>query len=365
MNPDLLADAGPLGPGVGELFQVLTAAPAPAELAGEQAALAMFRAHPQPAADPASGRARFGRPARRAVPGRLGRWGIRLAAASTLALSGGLAAAAYASALPAPVQHIAYRILGPIGVPDSHPHATSAPPSSVATGPAGGRHRGSAAVASPSPSSPGRGAPSASSSPAARPSAPVPAGADRLSASAAGSEITAGTAVVISGHLTSASGADIAGNVRLLERRAGKAGWRVAVSATSDSSGNVAVTVPALGVNAAFELLGPGGVTSPLVTVTVIPPVHAQLVVGPKGVHDALVVSTQYARRGNVVVLQKQAADGSWVYLRQQRLTAAGKARFLLNGRNLANESVRVVLLATPRHGESVSQPVTVTPPVG
>lgn len=40
-------------------------------------------------------------------------------AAAALVIIGGIAGAAYAAVLPAPVQHIAYRMLGRIGVPDT------------------------------------------------------------------------------------------------------------------------------------------------------------------------------------------------------------------------------------------------------
>ena len=127
----------------------------PDELAGEQDALAMFRANvvhprarclparscrPVPAGTafrrpPASPGAGSRRSAARVRPPL--RWGIRLAAAGTLAL-GGTAAAAYATALPAPVQHIAHAVLGFAGVPDDsrgsapsphrHHHHTGRPP---------------------------------------------------------------------------------------------------------------------------------------------------------------------------------------------------------------------------------------------
>jgi type IV secretory pathway VirB2 component (pilin) len=373
VNPDLTADAGPLGPGVAELLQALTAEPAGRELAGEQAALTMFRANVPPAASapaaaPAPGAPvpvapRFGRPGqrrdRRLLAGRLS---IRLAAAATVVVTGGFAAAAYASALPEPVQHLAYRILGPIGVPDSSHHASSAPPTRH-TGPAAGHRHHQASGASSSPSA--AASPAASSPGSAQPSGSALAGPDQLTARASSTEIMAGTAVTVTGRLTSSGGAGTAGTVLLYERPAATLTWHLVGSGQASSTGNVAVTVAVVRVNAAFRLLGPGDVVSPPAYVTVLPTITVRLRAGAKGVVDELVVSTRYARRGDSVVLQTLAPGGSWTSAQEQTLTAAGKARFLIDAKKLQNDQIRVVLLATARHGEAVSSPVTVPPPGG
>src|ERR1019366_10201028 len=70
----------------------------------------MFRASQQPATAVPGGRA----------PGRHARRVRVLAAAVPVALACGFAAAGYAAVLPAPVQHVAYRVLGFAGVPDVH-----------------------------------------------------------------------------------------------------------------------------------------------------------------------------------------------------------------------------------------------------
>jgi hypothetical protein len=363
VNPDLTADAGPLEPGLSELFGMLTSPGDGSELAGEQEALTMFGQNARAAGAPAPGRSRLAAGSRRTAA--RGRWGIRVAAAATIALSGGFAGAAYASALPAPVQHIAYKVLGFAGVPDSHNgHGSSS--SHQPTGPAGGHQNYPAAAGGKSPSA---RAGSASAKPGAgaapKPSSAAAAGPDRLSASAARSQITAGSSLVISGVLENPAGAAIPGaSVTLLERPALERTWRVVRQAETNASGNVAVTLPVLGVNAALMLTGPGGSSSPVVAVTVVPPVDTQLVLGAKDLHDGLIVSTQYAHQGNIVVLEKEAADGSWVAVRQKRLNVNGQAEFLLNGRSLQDEMIRVVLLATPRHAQSISYPVTVPAPV-
>ena len=184
-----------------------------------------------------------------------------------------------------------------------------------------------------------------------------------LSATVASSEIAAGTQAVIDGQLTR-SGKGVAGTtVRLLERIGRRPTWQAAGTETTNSQGNVAVTIPALTVNTAFQWIGPGGATSPVVTITVIPPIQATLELGPGGVRDLLVVTTQYAHRGNVVVLEVQSASGNWVRLRWRLLNAAGMTRFVIKARVLGNKDLQVVLRATARHGASVSNTVTVPPP--
>ncbi len=151
----------------------------------------------------------------------------------------------------------------------------------------------------------------------------------------------------------------------LYERPAATLTWHLVGSGHASSTGNVAVTVAVVRVNAAFRLIGPGDVVSPPAYVTVRPPIALRLRVGAKGVLDELVVSTRYARRGETVVLQTLAPGGSWTNAQEQTLTAAGKARFLINAKKLQNDQIRVVLLATARHGETISSPVTVPPPSG
>jgi hypothetical protein len=54
---------------------------------------------------------------------------------------------------------------------------------------------------------------------------------------------------------------------------------------------------------------------------------------------------------------------GVWISLRSKRLNAAGAIRFYLSGSRLKGDPIRVVLLATLRHGEAISNEVTVPAP--
>ncbi|HUC26587.1 MAG TPA: hypothetical protein VMA73_28125 [Streptosporangiaceae bacterium] len=391
MNSDPTDGAAGVDPGtsgdrgIDQLFRILTTGPAPDELAGEQGALAMFRATISPLAGPApvNGPRVNGTPVngttvpipghgitspKRSIrhPFRVPvRWGVRLAAAGVIAI-GGTTAAAYAAALPAPVQNLAHHVLGIVGVPAAHhPHhtATSQTRGYHSGGPAGrsgtssGRHSHPSQAAKPSPSA------HSSASPSASPSSSTVTGSAVLSASASTPDIMGGTAPVIDGQLTRA-GTGVSGvTVTLVERLAGHPLWHVAGTAQTTSGGFVAITGPPLATNAAFRLRFPGGVHSASVLVTVTPQVAVVLTPGASGLRDLLTVTTQYAKPRNVVWLQVQSASGGWVNLRSKRLNAAGKTWFILSGKNLENKTVQVVLMATIKHGSAVSNSETVPEP--
>jgi hypothetical protein len=374
-------------PGIDQLFRILTAGPSPAELAGEQSALAMFRTNVSPLSGPAPVKATpvngtpvngttvpFPAGRQATSPNRSARrpfraparWGVRLAAAGAIVI-GGMTAAAYAAALPEPVQNVAHHVLGFAGVPEpqhlrhSHTsrgrgHHVVAPAGQPST-PLGGKPHPSQA-SKPSTSA------HASASPTVSPSAsPAAAGPATLSASAGSAVIDAGLQPVIDGQLTRA-GTGVAGvTVKLIERLAGHPFWHVAGTGQTTSGGNVAITGRPLVTNAVFRLRIPGGVHSASVLVTVTPQITVGLTPGASGLRDMLTVSTQYARRGNVVWLQVQSASGSWIKLRSKRLNTAGKTWFILSGKRLKNKTVRVTLVATVKHGSAGSNTVTVPPP--
>jgi hypothetical protein len=385
MISDLSGDMGPLDPGVDELFRTLTSGPTQAELGGEQSAMAMFRAsvsppasHPtvpfraqRPAAGPArSGSARSG-PARsaRRLSGRSGGWGIRLAAALVLVVAVALASAAYTAVLPQPMQLLAHRVLGFAGVPSPHGagssshrrhHGTSGTPGRPGSSPGHSAPGHPAPGRTPTPSAHKSGHPSPSSSASPSPSAAV--GPAELSASASSAVILAGSQVVIDGQFTR-SGVGVQGvTVQLIERYVGHLFWHLAGTAQTTSDGNVAVTVSAVPANAVFRLRVPGVAHSTKVLVIVRPTVTVVLTPGSAGLRDVLMVSTLYARRGNLVWLQVDES-GSWTNLRHHRLNAAGRTAFVLSGKRLQNLQVRVLLVATVRHGSSISNTQTVPPP--
>jgi hypothetical protein len=207
----------PADPCLDRLVRALTADGSADELADRPAAQAMFRDSRR-------------RPRRRFA------FSISTAAAAVV-LTGGIAAA-YGAVLPAPVQHIAYRMLAVIGVPDAH-HTSP----SVSTRP------GATVIPSSAPSS-------------ASPSAAPVQGTNTariLALAAARARIPADGDDVLSGRLTRGGRAEPGARVRLFERVHGLPGWRAAGSAVTDRKGDVTLTVHQLTSNASFRLTAPGG----------------------------------------------------------------------------------------------------------
>jgi hypothetical protein len=377
---DLLGDIMASEPGLDALLGMLTAGPAPDELTGEAAALAMFRANrhpdasepdipgvPGPGAPAIPGPRMPGAPVPEPTPGgppvpapripgprsfgRRGRRAGLMAAAVTLAAAAGFVVAAYTATLPAPLQQAAYHALGFAGVPSAGHH----PPSSAASrSPRPARGHG------PSPGPGHSQQPGAPASPQPGVSSPAPGnGQDGLSITASSGRIVAGGKDTFAGHLTGPAGAVAGVSLSLLERAAGQGTWSVAGTAKTNSGGSAVLSVPDLTTNAVFRLNGPGGALSRPVLVIVLPPMSAS--VTSSSAH-AVVVSADspLAVPGNTVVLQLQFG-ARWLNVQKGQLNRAGKAEFVVHPR--AKPSVyRVVLLPTASHGLSVSNTVTVSP---
>ena len=114
---------------------------------------------------------------------------------------------------------------------------------------------------------------------------------------------------------------------------------------------------------ASVRPVGPAPAITRVNRCPVRPTVSAVLKLGIYGRRDALLVSTSYARPGNIVVLQVQSKTGAWLALRARVLNVNGKTRFALNAVKLQNRVLRVVLRATARHAAAISGSITVPPP--
>jgi hypothetical protein len=400
VSTDLPDEIGPAAPELDDFLALLASAPTPDELAGESEALAMFRAsQPRLAASPPAvagpGRATAPFPVPPVAPGapagsggpplipgldeqpgssapaaslataRRRRWRspAGLVAAAVVVLIAGLGAA-YAAALPAPVQRVAYHVLGFAGVPDAHHHAAtpSTGPRPGRTGPGAAGSGSSATTAATSSPHPSATSPAPSTHPARHPhpsrspsaAAPAPT---KVTITGASTKVAAGASAVITGQLSGAGGHPAAGLVRLAERPAGQAGWRVVATARAPASGRITLTAPDLTATTVFRLLGPGGLHSAKARVVVIPPVLASVTVRAGRRSAVLTVSCALARPGNVIVLQARSGGG-WVSLRTRHLNAQGQARLGI-GRRLLGDELRVVLPGTATHGRSVSNTVT------
>jgi hypothetical protein len=358
-------------PGVSELINALVSAPAPDELAGEQAALAMFTAirsahalGPAPDDPPVTVRTRSLR------------LGGRLAAAATVVvLAGGFAAAGYASALPSSIQHVAHQILGFAGVPDAPNHADRKGPGHGTGHPSSTQpvtHHASRASTSTSPAPSGSTAPSArkhskaSTSPSPRPRSPSPrpsspgssppVQATALTITASQQQITAGASVSFTASLTGRGGGVPGVKLRLLGRTARRGGWRTVARATTNAQGQAVLTVGRLPVNATFLVTAARQhLRSGEVSVVVVPPVTVSVVPGSKRKQDLLVVRSPLAQRGNVVELDVLTPAGQWKLLRVHRLRQGKLTAFAVVVRKVS-VTYQVVLVATPLHAQSVSQ---------
>jgi hypothetical protein len=328
-------EPGSREPGLDHLIRALTADGYPHELAGRDAALAAFRAaYSQQRRQP------------RFSPWLSGSRRLSTVAAALAAGVAGVTAAAYAQALPAPVQHIAYSVLSPFGVPDSQPSASparsgTAPGSAPGSAPAGGH-----TAASPSASCP---CPTGASSQAAAGSV--------LVINVGRAQLPAGGSDAIAGELTSHGHPESGVRVRLLKQPAGSPGWQLVASGVTGGRGKVRFGVVRLTQNAAFRLTTSGGAASAPVSVTVIPRVTLWLV--PGVATDRFVASARFGDSGDTVVLQ-ESSSGTWQDIATETLGALHRATFVVPP-GAVGTSYRAVLRATGAHGRGVSGPVRQT----
>ena len=333
MSTDLPDLTEPADPALNGLVRALTADGTASELAGRQAALAMFRESRR-------------RPRRRRLA-----FSVSTAAAA-IVLAGGIAAA-YAAVLPAPVQHIASRMLGSIGVPDTHHPSAPLP----GAGPPGGRSSGGPHLAATNQST--HPASAAATCPC-QTSTPRTAAAPNLTLAAALTRIPANAGDVFSGRLASGGRPEAGVRVQLSERAGNGAAWRPAGSAVTDRGGEVTVIVTHLTRNASFRLTVPGGEVSKPVRVTVIPPVYVDVVPGLLPGVDRLTAWVPFAQAGDVVVLQ-ELSGGVWHRVGERVLGPGHLAVFRVVTPLSGNVQYRVVLPATTAHGWSASRRVRVT----
>jgi len=332
--PDL---PGPADPSVDLLVRALTADGSADELADRQGALAMFRDSQR-------------RPRRRfSFP--------MSTAAAAVVVAAGLASA-YAALLPPPVQHLAYRFLDGIGVPDAH-HPSTRPsaamiPSTTSNSAvsASQAQTGSGPTRTPSSGLTGTPTPNPVQN-------PVPV-RDLVLASAY-TRIPADGDDVLSGRLTAGGRPAPGVKVRLVEHVAGVPGWRYAGRAVTDRQGDVTFTVQYLTSNASFRLTGPKGATSPPVAVTVVPPVSLELAAGPKRGTDVLTAVAPFADTGDPVVLQELSGT-VWRPVGEHLLNWDHQASFTVRIPKSGGLEYRVVLPKTSRHGRSRSSLVRVAP---
>jgi hypothetical protein len=318
--PDLTE---PHDPALEGLVRALTADGTASERAGRDAALAMFQASRRP-------------PRRR-------RFDMSVSTAAAAAVLAGGMGAAYAAVLPGPVQHIAYRMLGRIGVPDTHRPAPGGP-GAAATVPA-----------APSPSL----SPSATAGCPCQASHPGAGAVPGLVLMAAQAKIPAGAGDVLTGRLAPDGRPEAGVRVRLVEHAGNGPGWRAEGYAVTDSSGDVTLTVRRLTSNASFRLAAAGGAVSPPVLITVIPPVRLGQTPGRQPGMRLLTARAPFADTGDVVVLE-ELSGGVWYRVGERVLDQDHLASFSVLVPRSGDVEYRVVLRRTAVHGAAVSGPVRI-----
>lgn len=324
------------------LVQALRAPGSESELTDQARLVAAYRqAHPRHST------------LRRAV-GRLGVGGTAVVA--SVALTSGVAAAAYSQTLPDPVQEIAHDVLGPIGVPPvpkkppveakpvvpqpTQPRPTATPTTSLSPT--------SSPEASPEPTpaepsptetvEPTATTPTPTETPSATPTespsaepslepSPTTAPVVRpraLSASVSATKVDVGATVQVDGVLTGRNRAPVVDRtVWLAVRQPGERDWSRIDSAVSGSDGSVTLTTAALGQNVRLRLAVNWRVRSDGVSIVVVPTVSATVGEG------SIDVTTVGGRAGDTVVLLRKVGK-RLVEAGRQPLDATGATRFVV-----------------------------------
>ncbi|HET9082448.1 MAG TPA: hypothetical protein VFO01_18280 [Trebonia sp.] len=254
----------PRKPDLEQLITALTADGRPEELAGRDAALAAFRgARQRNAAGETASRHR-GLPLRRPLTGLSARL---TALGAALIVAAGMAAAAYAQALPDPVQRLAHTVFAPLGIPDGQQ-----PPGqpSPGTAPPGGS--GSTGVTI----SRAGGKTSQATCPCPRTSAKAPSPRPRagylITVGVSRARVPAGGVVVFTGRVTDQGRAAASVRVWLFARVAGSAQFELAAVGATGPLGGFRLSSPPLTATTFFRVTGPDSAHSVAVKVVAVPP---------------------------------------------------------------------------------------------
>jgi hypothetical protein len=240
----------PRKPDLDRLVTALTAEGRPDELTGREAAVAAFRAAGR--RDAADGSARRPRVSIRrpftALPQRLA------AVGAVVAVAAGIAAAAYAQALPGPAQDLAHTVFAPLGVPDNQPPAQPGHPAAVTIATSGAKS--------------GRATPGGK----AKTPTPRPGDAYLITVAVSRARVQAGERVAFTGRVTEYGHAAAGARVRLFERLAGSTQFELVGTGVTGPLGGFRLPSPPLSETAIFRVVGPDAAHSAAVRVAVAGP---------------------------------------------------------------------------------------------
>jgi hypothetical protein len=357
-----------------ELVAALTSSGTPAELSGEDDAVAAFQA---------SRSARR----RRGIVRFLGTGMTSVALAGVV--GGGVAAAAYTKSLPEPVQQFFHGVLGPIGVPAPPPdnnkgggHKSDHSDHTIAAGTASPASQ----VGSPPPAAPDA---STSPHPSARPSpadhhvappalqpspsvtvspqlsaspspsttaSPSPAGPAgdpstwTMTASASQQHVQVHHGVQISGVLLDAAGQPVADHrVVVRVHIPGTPGWQQAAIRNTAADGSVQAFLGDLTANRVIVLGAGDGVHSSPLRIVVHPALSVSVAPSSDGTSFVVTVSADGGDPGDLVTVLKHAPQG-WQQVGQAQLDGSSSASFAVPAPRHHKRFV-VRLRATRTHG--------------
>jgi hypothetical protein len=380
------------------VLRALTGPATPGELAGEAEALAAFRA-----AVP--------RRARRRYVSRLGVGGSALGIA--VAMTGGVAAAAYSSSLPGSMQRPLNDWLGSIGVPAPNHHhhhhraivsatyhqptPTAGPPAtssgvlSTGTPPAAGpsphlsptakpkkpKHRSSPPAASlsatsstppslsatPTPTPTDTPTPTPTPTPTDTPTptptptptdTPTPTPTDSpasITIAVSSTKIVAGGRVSVAAHLATAAGRPVRNHsIRLIEREAGHSEQHLITIGKTGSNGSVMLSTPPLDSTVLLRLATAQGFRSAAVKVVAAPIVSES--VTSNGTSDTISAAVTGGAVGDVLELRERS-HGSWFAVSTARLSSTSNATFSVTPPSTGSAHYRLVLRATQAHSSA------------
>lgn len=336
------------------LVQALTTAGTPAELSGEDGAMAAFRA---------SAPSRRRRHVVRFLG--TGMTSVALVGVVGTGVAAATAAAAYTRSLPEPVQSMVHDVLGPIGVPAPHPQhkskqhllttpnqvalpesvSTAAPPATTQSTPTPSATPSPAVkgkqsptviipgAVSPSPSVSGLPSPTptASVTPTPTPTPTGPAGDPStwtISATGSRLEVRVHHGVQVSGTLLDADGNPVVDSpVVVRVHLSGAAGWQREAVRRTDSSGSIQAYLDDLTENTVVVLGAGHHVHSTPLRIVVRPVLTVSAAPATDGTSYLVTVSADGGQPGDAVSIVKKTPDG-WVVVGQATLDDNATASF-------------------------------------
>ena len=182
----------------------------------------------------------------------------------------------------------------------------------------------------------------------------VPPAAARLTIGTPTHRVVFGGTTVVTGVVTAADGTGLPGRQVVLQRR-GAVRWQVVGRGTSDGSGSVSVSTPAIVETGWYRLRADHGIHSTRWRVVEVPTMSASA--SRSGTTVVVGATVRGGRAGDRLVLFRQLAGGGLVTIGHTSLAADGTAAFTVAARR-ARTAYVVRLPATSRHGAATARAV-------